>query len=216
MLGAAFFMASCGGQQPAEATHDHEHEEHADHDHEGDGHDHGDEVAESTTYAVDAEASNIKWEGGTSGVQVYSHFGNINLQEGSLTLEGDALSGGSFIVDMTSIDPTDEGYSDEHPKEDLIGHLSTEDFFAIEANPTASFEITSVADGVATGNLTIRGNTHEETIAIESMDVTDSGVSAKGTLVFDRQKYDVAWAHYLQDVLLKDDITLEIDLVASK
>jgi len=39
-------------------------------------------------------------------------------------------------------------------------------------------------------------------------------MTANGTLVFDRQKYDVAWEHFLEDTVLSDDITLEITLVA--
>ena len=101
-------------------------------------------TGETSTYMVDTEASNIRWEGGTSGVSVYSHFGNISLQEGTLVLAGNTLTGGNFIVDMKTIDPQDEGYSEEHPKTDLIGHLSTGDFFLVEEYPTASFKITSV------------------------------------------------------------------------
>lgn len=211
MLGAMFFLASCGGNKETASTETEGTETH-------DGHDHGAETvkAEPMTYAVDAEASNIRWEGGTSGVTVYSHFGNINIQEGNLVLEGDALTGGSFVVDMTSIDPKDEGYSEENTPADLVGHLSTGDFFLVEEYPTASFEITSVTDGNIMGNLTIRGITNPETVVVESMNVTENGINAKGTLTFDRQKYDVKYAHYLKDVLLKDDIELQIDLVASK
>jgi len=41
-------------------------------------------------------------------------------------------------------------------------------------------------------------------------------MSATGKLVFDRQKYEVKWAHYLKDVVLKDEIDLTFNLVASK
>lgn len=213
MLGALFFMASCGGDKPqstetaVEETHEHE-----GHDHDGHSHD-----AEQTTYAVDAQASNVMWESGTSGVQVYSHAGNISVLEGSVMAEGDKIIGGSFAIDMTSIVPTDENFSEEHPAADLVGHLSTDDFFATADHPTANFEITSVEGTALTGNLTVRGTTNVEVVNLESIEVAEDGsLKAKGTLVFDRQKYGVAWAHYLKDVLLKDDISLQIDLVANK
>lgn len=172
--------------------------------------------AEKVNYTVNTESSNIRWEGGTSGVSVYSHFGDIKLTEGSLEMEGDALVGGSFVVDMTTIEPKDDGYGDKTPA-DLVGHLTTDAFFLIEDYPTASFEITSVSGNTATGNLTVRSSTHEETVNIESVTVGDDGsVSAKGTLTFDRQKYDVKWEHFMKDVLLRDDIELKIDLMASK
>ncbi|MFY0673942.1 MAG: YceI family protein [Bacteroidia bacterium] len=217
MMGALFFMASCGGGNSTKtANNETETENHEGHDHEG--HDHGtEEVAAAETYTVDAEASNIRWEGGTAGVTVYSHFGDINVQEGMLEVTGEEITGGSFVVDMTSIDPKDDGYSEENTPADLVGHLSTGDFFLVEEHPTASFEITGMSEGAVMGNLTIRGNTNEETVNLETMDVAEDGtMTAKGTLTFDRQKYEVKWAHYLKDVILKDDIDLEITLVAKK
>lgn len=210
MLAIVGFMASCDNK-PAETTEAEtsENTETAETPAET--------KAESATYTVNTESSNIRWEGGTSGVQVYSHWGNIKLTEGTLEMEGDALVGGSFIVDMTSIEPKDDGFSEENTPEKLVGHLSTGDFFLVEEHPTASFEITSVSGNTANGNLTVRGNTHEESVNIESITVGEDGTAtAKGTLTFDRQKYDVNWAHYLKDVLLKDDIDLQIELVANK
>lgn len=195
-------------------------------EHAADGHDHGNDkaaaeekpaMAESTTWTVDAAASNVRWEGGTAGAQVYSHYGDIKIKEGSVMTEGDKITGGSIVVDMTSIDPKDEGYSEEHPASDLVGHLTTGDFFAIEENPTSTFTIKSVTDNAIVGDLTIRGKTHEETVEVSKMQMgADGSMTAAGTLTFDRQKYDVAWKHYLQDVVLSDDITLEITLVAKK
>lgn len=213
MLGALFFMASCGGNKPQqEETAAHEGHDHADHSHDHDAAD-----AEETTYVVDTESSTVRWEGGTSGIQVYSHFGHINILEGSVVAMGDKISGGSFTIDMTSIDPKDDGYSEEHPASDLVGHLSTDDFFATAEHPTSTFEVTSVDGTAITGNLTVRGTTNEEVVNLESIDVAEDGtLNAKGTLVFDRQKYGVAWEHYMKDVLLKDDISLQIDLVAKK
>ena len=43
----------------------------------------------------------------------------------------------------------------------MVGHLSNGDFFLVEEYPTATFAIKSMADGVITGDLTIRGNTKE-------------------------------------------------------
>ncbi len=207
-LGALFFMASCGGNNETTTT---ETETVAD-AHEG--HDH---AATAESFVVDTEASNIRWTGATAGVTVYSHFGDINIQEGSLEVTGDQITGGSFVVDMTSIEPKDEGYSEENTPEKLVGHLSTGDFFLVEEYPTASFDITSVNGNDVVGNLTIRGNTNQETVKLESVEVNEDGtVKAIGKLVFDRQKYDVKWAHFLKDTILKDEIELTIELVASK
>lgn len=207
IISSALFLTACGGRQTEQAsetkaTEEAPKEEMA--------------AAESMTLAVNTEESNIRWEGGTAGAKVYSHWGNIDIKEGSVTVEGEKITGGNFVVDMTSINPKDSGYSEDSPKEKLIGHLTTGDFFLIEEHPTASFTVKSHEGNKVVGDLTIRGNTNEETINIESMEMTDEGMMAKGKLVFDRQKYEVAWEHFMKDVVLADDIELDIALVAKK
>jgi len=202
-IGLGLFFASCGGGENAETTTEATPAK--------------EEMAAATTYMVNTAESNIRWEGGTSGVTVYSHFGNIKLKEGKVEVTGDKLTGGSFVVDMTTINPKDEGYSEENTPADLVGHLSTGDFFLVEEYPTATFKVTGAEGDKVMGNLTIRNKTNPETIMVESMTMGEDGkMTAKGKLVFDRQKYDVKWAHYLKDVLLKDEIELQIELVASK
>jgi len=174
------------------------------------------ETVETIAWTLDPAASNIRWEGGTAGAQVYSHFGNISIQEGMVVTEGGSLVNGKFAIDMTTINPQDENYSEEHPASDLVGHLASDEFFSIETYPTATFVVKSAEGNTVTGDLTIKGKTNEETINVESMNIAEDGMTATGTLVFDRQKYDVAWAHYLKDVVLSDDITLNITLAAKK
>jgi len=174
------------------------------------------ETVETIAWTLDPAASNIRWEGGTAGAQVYSHFGNISIQEGMVVTEGGSLVNGKFAIDMTTINPQDENYSEEYPASNLVGHLASDDFFSIETYPTATFVVKSAEGNVVTGDLTIKGKTNEETINVESMNIAEDGMTATGTLVFDRQKYDVAWAHYLKDVVLSDDITLNITLAAKK
>ncbi len=206
-LSVSVALASCaGGGESAEATSDATNEENT-----------NEVVAETATWTVDAAKSNIRWTGGTAGATVYSHFGDINVKSGSITTAGEKITAGNFAVDMTSIAPKDNGYSEESPMENLVGHLSTPDFFNTAEFPESSFEITSAEGMKVMGNLTIRGNSNVETIEITNMTMNEDGtMTATGTLVFDRQKYDVAWEHFLKDTVLSDDIKLEITLVAKK
>lgn len=59
-----------------------------------------------------------------------SHEGTINLKSGSLTFKGDALTGGEFVVDMTSLESTDlsgnmKGKLDGHLKQMIFLVLKT-------------------------------------------------------------------------------------------
>ena len=204
-IAVAVALQSCGGEKAAETT-----EEPVE------------EVAEATpeNWMVDTKSSMVMWEGGTSGAQVYSHNGNIAITEGSLVTTDGSVTAGKVVIDMTTIMPTDAesfSYSEQLSKEDLIGHLMSPDFFDAENHPTAMFEVTGSEGNTVNGNLTVRGKTNPESLTIESMEVAEDGAAMiKGSMTFDRQKYDVAWEHYLQDVILSDDIKLDFNITAKK
>ena len=178
------------------------------------------EAVEAVTYTVNAASSFVGWKGEVAGA--YGHNGSIAISEGSLDLAGKSLVGGKVVVDMTTIVPLDsasykpEDSEDKGKASELVGHLSTGDFFLVETYPTATFVIKSMTDNKIVGDLTIRDKTNEETVDVSEFNVTEEGVSAKGTLVFDRQKYDVAWKHYMKDMILSDDIALELSIEATK
>ena len=174
-------------------------------------------TAEAVVYAADLEATTVNWRGEVAGV--YGHEGFVNLKSGSIEITGENITGGEFVVDMSVIYPTDSGsFKDEDGGRitDFQGHLSTPDFFDNANYPTSTFVITSVEGMTVKGNLTVRGKTNEETLMITAMEVNADGVMASGTLTFDRQKYDVAWVHYMKDMILSDDIKLTISFVATK
>lgn len=170
--------------------------------------------ATETTYTLDAAGSQVIWRGDM--VKMYYHEGSIALKEGSISTKGGQLTGGSFIVDMNTIVPLDSNYPPDKPKENLVGHLSSPDFFDIANNPTAQFEIKSVTGNEATGILTLRGKSNEETVKNIVLTETAEGVTATGELTFDRKKYGVAFDMPVKDMLLSNDIILKISLTGSK
>ena len=167
-------------------------------------------VAETTEVSINTQASEIKWKGTMLGA--YEHFGTLAISQGNLVMAGNSITGGSFTVDLKSMVPTDENYSEENPKEHLVGHLSSPDFFDVPNFPTATFEITgSDAEGNVMGNLTLRGKTNPETVKNVSMD--EASGKMMGTMTFNRQNYGVSWASTAKDMVLSDDIELNITLV---
>jgi polyisoprenoid-binding protein YceI len=139
------------------------------------------------TKKVDAAKSTINWVGKKV---TGSHEGTINLKDGALVFKGNKLAGGSFTVDMTSINTTDlEGKG----KANLDGHLKSDDFFGTENHPTANLVIKKIADkgnGVygVNADLTIKGKTN--TIGFE---ITVAGNTATADLKVDRTKYDIKY-----------------------
>jgi polyisoprenoid-binding protein YceI len=160
---------------------------------------------------VKTSESTVTWKGyKVTG----SHYGTINLSEGALMFEGDKLTGGEFVVDMTSLISTDlEGES----KGKLEGHLKSDDFFGIENNPTSKLVFINVkATGKnsyqVTGDLTIKGKTNPITF-----DVSVYGNKATATMKVDRSKYDVKYGSgsffdNLGDKTIYDEFDLVVDL----
>lgn len=198
-IAVASIMSSCGGDTSAEETETSDSTEEL--------------TGEASSAELSIEESVVNWSGGVVGGG-YGHTGTLKITEGSVSMTGGDLSGGSVTVDMSSMLTTDENYNEEKKPEMLIGHLSGDDFFAVEANPTASFKITSVKGKSITGDLTVRGITNEEVAEIVSADKEAGTMNVK--LVFDRQKYDVAYASTMKDVVISDEITLDIDLAIAK
>lgn len=167
-------------------------------------------VVEATAAPIDAAASTVNWKGEMMGM--YSHNGSVAVKEANVSMAGDKVAGGSFVVDLGTITPLDKNYdvAKGNTPEKLVEHLSSPDFFDVASHPTASFEITEVAvDGSsAKGNLTVRGITNEETV--KNITLVDGTLN--GTLTFDRTKYDVAFTHPVKEMVLSNEIALEIAL----
>ena len=166
------------------------------------------------SFTIDPANSSVKWTGTMLGVK--SHYGQVGLTEGVLTVKGPSIQGGRFVVDMSSITAQDSAYAPDDAKQGtramLLGHLASPDFFDVASHPQATFEITSVEAGVLVGNLTVRGVTNQEKVTDVTMSTDGDSMKATGKLTFDRQKYGVAWSSGAKDMVLNDNIELEISI----
>ncbi len=119
--------------------------------------------------AVDLASSVINWEGAKP---TATHTGTIKLSGGSVSLEGRTITGGSFTIDMSTLQNTDLSGGMKDRLENHLKGISEgreDDFFNITRFPTSKFEITRVTklsgDESAThliyGNLTMRDVTKE-------------------------------------------------------
>lgn len=173
--------------------------------------------AATATEPIDGEKKEVNTETSKVTWKAYkvtgSHAGTVNLQSGALTFEKDKLSGGEFVVSMTSLVTTDD-LGDSKAK--LEGHLKSDDFFGVATHPTAKLVFTEVnASGKnsyeITGDLTIKGITKTITF-----DVSVYGSKATATLKVDRTNYDVKYGSTLfgaaADKAIYDEFDLVVDL----
>ena len=120
------------------------------------------------------------------------------------------------VIDTASID-TDNQKRDEH--------LKSEDFFASEKFPKMTFQMTSYKvdgdEGIATGNLTIRGITKEVKLKVEDLgtvkdfkNVNRVGFTLKGKI--NRMDYDLKWNKALEagGVAVAEEVKLIVEVEA--
>ncbi|WP_111309860.1 YceI family protein [Confluentibacter sediminis] len=168
--------------------------------------------------AVSAEKKEIKTDKSKLVWKGYkftgSHDGTIGIKSGSLTFEGDKLTGGEFVVDMTSLISLD---TEGGMKDRLEGHLKSDDFFGVEKYPTSTLvfkkiESTGKNTYTVTGDLTIKGITKPNTFKISIY-----GSKATANLKVDRTLYDIkfksgSFFDNLQDQVIYDEFDLVADL----
>lgn len=176
-----------------------------------------DSTAVQATYTVNADSSSfVIWKGVMLGVK--EHVGKVSFKEGNLTVKGGQLVSGSFTVDLGTIAPLDTNYNEKagYGKSKLIGHLSSADFFDVANFPTASFVVKSVNGNSATGTLTARGKSNDETLNNIVINENNGALKASGQLKFDRKKYDVKFDMPMKDMVISNDIELNIELTGKK
>lgn len=166
---------------------------------------------EGVKKVVKTSESTVTWKGyKVTG----SHEGTINLKSGSLDFSGKKLTGGEFVIDMTSINTTDlEG---EH-KGKLDGHLASDDFFGSKGHPTSKLVFKSLKSFnknsyTVTGDLTIKGITKEVVFVVSVFEN-----KATATLKVDRTKFDIKYGSSsffddLKDKAIYDEFDLVVDL----
>jgi polyisoprenoid-binding protein YceI len=168
-------------------------------------------IATAQTKKVDATKSSIHW---LAKKVTGQHEGTVNIQSGSLIFKGKKLTGGNFVVDMTSLTSTDLT-GDYLGK--LNGHLKSEDFFGTEKFTTSKLvfkKIAAKANGVytVTADLTIKDIT-----APVTFDITVNGTTATTTFKIDRTKYGIKYGSgsffdNLGDKAINDEFELTVSL----
>jgi polyisoprenoid-binding protein YceI len=166
-------------------------------------------IDNATNLNIDKEVSEVTWVGTRPGKR---HNGTINIESGNVAVANDELVGGSFVLDLNSIDVSDlEG----EEKQKLTRHLKSADFFDVENHPLAKFEIVAIEeytpDEVSgslsmqesefqmsdpthriTGNLTMRDKTLGVTFPARVL-VNNDEVQAEAKFNIDRIQWGVSY-----------------------
>ena len=173
---------------------------------------------ETKKFEVVSTQSNIEWTGRKV---TGSHNGTISIKSGILFLGDNKLVGGGFIIDTSSIKVLD--ITDPAANAQFAGHLFSDDFFATENFPEASFIITNANylnghDYIITGDLTIKDITNSVSF-LADVQITDDVIKATGKIIIDRTKYDIKFRSgnfftNLGDTLIYNEFELDVKLTS--
>ena len=163
--------------------------------------------------------SNVEWWGyKLAKTEASSHNGVVNLKSGDVVMKGNNIVGGTFSLDMNSINATD--LTGEYQTK-LNNHLKNGDFFETDKFPVATYKITSVKKSnnkafpyLVSGNLTAKGKTNP--VSFPAKISLKNGVlnMVSDKFSFDRQKFGIAYASAAKDVVVKDVIDMVINITA--
>lgn len=173
------------------------------------------ETPSGVSYTTNLAVSTIEWKGYKP---TGSHTGTISIKEGDLKLVDSKISGGSFVIDMTSL-------KDSEGSAKLEGHLKSADFFEVETYPTSNFEITGMEDingkTMLSGNLTLKGATNNVTFPVTVNHQDETLTLESEIFTIDRSKWNVKYGSKsffdnLGDKFINDDIELKVTVKATK
>lgn len=178
------------------------------------------EVKQNLT--VNTSTSVVDWTGYKIGG---NHTGTFKLQSGTISIDGEQLLSGSFVIDMNEIGVTD--LEAGKLRDQLVGHLKSEDFFDVAKYPTASFDITSAKkldsnNYMIEGNLTMKEVTKNISFQIQ---VTKNGAgvytATTNTFVINRTDWGVNYGSKnifkdLKDAAIQDDVEIKFTINAQE
>ena len=171
------------------------------------------------TWKIDAAHSQIEFT--VRHMMITNARGRFDKFEGTIEFDetNPAKSKIDVQVDLNSISTRDE-------KRD--GHLKSPDFFDVANYPTAAFKsknivVTGKNTGRVTGDLTIRGITHEVTLDVEFVGILKNpwGAQAAGFNAhtkINRKDWGLNWNVALEagGWLVGDEITINIEVELNK
>lgn len=183
-------------------------------------------VALADAYKIDPAVSAILWK---AGKKIGSfHNGDVKVKAG--TVETDAkgnITGAMIVADMKSIANEDLKSNPGFQKK-LVTHLSSDDFFKVEAFPEATFQLTDVSpkagskdEYVVKGQLTIAGSTQPIEFPAK-ITKDDKTLSGNATVTIERLKWGLKYGSgsifksLTADKIINDSFDLTLKLVAKK
>jgi polyisoprenoid-binding protein YceI len=178
-------------------------------------------IATGAEYKVDNEKSELKW---TATKVTGAHNGTVPVSSGMLDFKDGMITKGRLEIDMNGIKVDD--IKDPKYNADLTQHLKSDDFFSVDKNPKAVFEITSakkVEGGMyeLSGKLQIKGETKPlpNPVKVKVSQEGDKVLKLAGELKLDRTAWNIRYKSgkffpNLGDKMIHDEFTINFNVTS--
>ena len=175
--------------------------------------------AKQRTYNIDLENSSVKWTGKKI---TKSHSGSIDINSGTILMQGKKVISAEIKIDMNSIQNT--SINNQNSRYNLTSHLKNEDFFNVDSFPISIIKINNATElndstYIFNSDLTIKGITNpvEFTGNIFSL---DGKYLANIDLTFDRTLWNIRYGSgkffdNLGDRIILDEIHISASLLTN-
>lgn len=176
-------------------------------------------------YGADLAASSLSFIGTKP---IGQHNGVFTFTEGTLYVKEGTLTGGKFVIDITSLKIVDK---DTGGVAMLTGHLLSPDFFDAAKFGTARFEITGVeaydaakmqsllpnATHIVSGNLTLKDSTKNVTFPA-AVTMGEGTVTAVADFNIDRTQWGMFYGNdqSLGDKFIRPEVNIKLNITAKK
>lgn len=181
-------------------------------------------VPTGVSYVIDTARSYVRFTGHGVGK---NHPGIFRLNYGAVAVMNDSISGGSFVINIKSMDMEQEG---EDIETKLRPHLLSGDFFDADKFGTATFEITNVipykpserdnslvegANYSISGNLTLKGVTKNVTFPAR-VDLDGNILRGEANFDIDRTDWQMNYGNdrTLGDQFISETVNIQLFLEA--
>lgn len=175
-------------------------------------------TAKTQQYVVEISDSQFKWTGYHL-AKSYEHWGYVNLKSGTISTDGQKITSGDFVIDMSSIQNMDvENHRD---KAKLVNQLKSDDFFNVKKFPEARLVIKRTAKKTGnmfttTADLTIRGITKEIVFDSEMKAINEDQLQVTATLRVPRADFKVMYGWKMENAILANEFQMDVKLIAKR
>lgn len=158
-------------------------------------------------HSLIVEKSVINWKG-TYSFLFSEHTGTVQFKEGKLYTANRNITGGDFIIDMTTI--SNEDYLNNRG---AVEHLRNPDFFDVEQFPKAKLVITHIEyfypnnEHIIDADLTIKGIT--KPIEFRAT-VDEPNKQMRARLKIDRTRWGIIYNHKIKNQAISDAIEFDV------